>query len=76
VANDEIVSTFHKLVKHDLDWIPESDTFEKTGLSNELLFREGLDIEVVLKEFVQFIGSSILVTHFNAFIINYVYDIL
>lgn len=54
----------------------ELDPFitELTGISNEMLIKEGKDLKEVLKEFVDFIGNDILVGHNINFDINFLYD--
>lgn len=76
VVNDVIVSSFHELIKHDNNIYVDDFVVEKTGITHEMLLTQGIDLEIVLKDFLDFIGSSVLITHYNGFVINYVYDIL
>lgn len=73
VKDDKIIDTFSSLVKP----VNPISTFitELTGISNEMVAASP-SIDVVLPQFMNFIGDNILIGHNVNFDINFVYDAL
>ena len=71
VVNDTVVDTFSKLVNPDR---PISYFITQlTGITNEMLcYEEG--IELILPEFMEFVGDRIVLGHNVNFDVNFVYE--
>lgn len=83
ISNDEIISSFSSLCKPTpytssddgvttLCYVDEFIT-KLTGITNEML-SEAPITEIVIKDFIEFIGDSILIGHNVNFDVNFLYD--
>lgn len=64
------VSDYHSLVKSD-SHVPEVvETL--TGISDEMLNREGRELKDILNGFIEFIGNDILIGHYISFDIRFI----
>ncbi|MGC8765311.1 MAG: single-stranded-DNA-specific exonuclease RecJ [Brevinematia bacterium] len=61
VKNGVVIDSFEALVKPSKPVSPEIESI--TGISNQLLEKEGKPIEIVIGEFIKFIGDKKLVAH-------------
>lgn len=72
VVNNDIVDTFSTLIKPDNE-IPEN--IERlTGITNDMVNHDGLDIKTALSNFSKFVGDNIIVGHNANFDVNFLYD--
>lgn len=71
VKNNKIISKFNSLVKPQNE-IEEYIT-ELTGITNEMV-KDAPTIEEILPDFMNYIGSNILIGHNVNFDINFIYD--
>ena len=71
IVNNKIVDEFQSLIKtnHKLSSIITN----LTGITNDMLL-SGKDINIVLKEFKEFVGDNVIVAHNANFDINFLYD--
>lgn len=71
VSNGQEINRFNSLVKPN----QEISTFisELTGITNEMV-ENSPGIDVVLPQFLSFIGTSVLVAHNANFDVNFIYD--
>lgn len=71
IRNKEIVGEFSKLIK-----VSEVGAFTTnlTGITDEMMRKYGEDIDVVLREFLAFLGDDVIVGHNVNFDINFIYD--
>lgn len=72
VRNFEVCDTYHALIKIENE-IPET-IVRLTGITNEMLNKDGIQIEDALTGFKNFIEDFILVGHNINFDINFLYD--
>ena len=71
IENNKVVSQFQSLVKPNIE-IDDYIT-ELTGITNDMLI-DAPKIEDVLPQFMEFVGSEILIGHNVNFDINFIYD--
>lgn len=72
ILGNKIEETFTSLVKIDYE-IPDFVT-NLTGITNELLFCKGKELETVLTEFNEFVSDQIILGYNVNFDINFIYD--
>ena len=72
VKNNVVVESYSTLLKIDRK-VPSYIT-NLTGITTDMIEKEGREISEVLKEFVDFAGNNILVGHNVNFDINFIYD--
>lgn len=72
IKDNQVVDTFNTLLKIDRK-VPSYIT-KLTGITTEMMESEGRDTTEVLKEFMDFAGSNIIVGHNVNFDINFIYD--
>ncbi len=72
VRNNEIIETFNTLINIGKK-VPSYIT-NLTGITTEMLEKDGKSAECVLADFYKFAGDSILVGHNVNFDINFIYD--
>ena len=72
VRNKEEVNHFSELIKtnEELGYF----TTNLTGITNEMMLKEGKELEDVLQNFKTFLGKDIIVGHNVNFDINFLYD--
>lgn len=72
VRNKEEVDHFSELIKtnEELGYF----TTNLTGITNEMMLKEGKELEDVLQNFKTFLGKDIIVGHNVNFDINFLYD--
>ena len=72
VRNKEEVDHFSELIKtnEELGYF----TTNLTGITNEMMLKEGKELEDVLQSFKAFLGNDIIVGHNVNFDINFLYD--
>lgn len=71
VRQNEIIEKYESLIKIDYKLNPFITRL--TGITNEML-KEGKEVEEVLREFIDFAGSDIIMGHNVNFDINFIYD--
>ena len=72
VKNNEVVDTYTSLINIGRN-IPSHIT-NLTGITTNMMIKEGKDTVEVLKEFMDFAGNNIIVGHNVNFDINFIYD--
>ena len=72
VKNNEVVDTYTSLINIGRN-IPSHIT-NLTGITTNMMIKEGKDTVEVLKEFMDFAGDNIIVGHNVNFDINFIYD--
>lgn len=72
VRNKEDVEHFSELIKtnEELGYF----TTNLTGITNEMMLKEGKELEDVLQNFKTFLGNDIIIGHNVNFDINFLYD--
>lgn len=72
VRENTIIGTFSELIKvnHEIGWF----TTNLTGITTEMIEKEGKDIVDVLLAFESFLGDDIIIGHNVNFDINFLYD--
>lgn len=72
VRNKEEVDNFSELIRtnEELGYF----TTNLTGITNEMMLKEGKELEEVLQNFKTFLGNDIIVGHNVNFDINFLYD--
>lgn len=72
VRDKKVVDTFSNLIKINDEVGPF--TTNLTGITNEMVLKEGKDLTEVLYNFKEFLGNDIIVGHNVNFDINFLYD--
>lgn len=72
VRNNEVVDEFSELIKinEEVGYF----TTRLTGITNEMVLREGKDLVFVLQSFKEFVNNDIIIGHNVNFDINFLYD--
>lgn len=72
VRNKEEINYFSELIRtnEELGYF----TTNLTGITNEMMLKEGKELEEVLQNFKKFLGDDIIVGHNVNFDINFLYD--
>ena len=76
VRNDVIVDKLSYLIKPDNFTQVDPFTENLTGITTEMILKDGYDTTTVLKHFLEFIGEDIIVGHNVNFDINFLYDVI
>lgn len=72
IRDGHVTDTYNALIKQEFDIEPF--LFETTGLTNDYVTKSGVIQKDAISSFFKFIGDDVLVTHYNSFVVNFLYD--
>lgn len=73
IRDGKVIDSFNILINNDVEIDPF--IYEKTGLNSKYLTENGVDLSIALEKFYSFIKDEVVVTHYGAFVINFLFDV-
>lgn len=73
VRNNTVVDSFNKLVKNEDIYVPKFIT-NLTGISEQMIEEFGVNLALVMSEFLDFVQDDLIVGYNTSFDINFLYD--
>ena len=72
IRDGRVIDSYNVLINHEIDIEPF--LFETTGLTNDFMNKVGINQKDAISGFFKFIGDDVIITHYNSFGLNFLYD--
>lgn len=72
IRDGRVIDSYNVLINHEIDIEPF--LFETTGLTTDFVNKFGINQKDAISGFFKFIGDDVLITHYNSFVLNFLYD--